>query len=335
MNDALPTEARPFEPIGDRRFRILSLDGGGIRGTFTASVLATIEEMSQKSIPEHFDLIVGTSTGGIVALALGLGFSARRIRDLYVDDGPRIFAATGVRGSCLRMFRAQHDSRGLRDALNEVFGDRRLGESATRLVIPSFDVASGDVHLFKTSHHPRFKRDYRWKAKDVAMATSAAPTYFSIFHHEESGLRLVDGGVWANNPVAVGMSEAIGVLGCSPSRIEVLSVGTTASPFHVKPKKRHAGVLGWGRGLIRLLLEAQTLGMAGLTHAITEHDERLLRIDSVVQRKRFKMDDSKHIRELRGLGEQVARRKERFVNERFLDERAPTFEPYRVLPVDA
>lgn len=200
--------------------------------------------------------------------------------------------------------------------------------SATRLVIPSFDVASGDVHLFKTPHHPRFKRDYRWKAKDVAMATSAAPTYFSIFHHEQSGLRLVDGGVWANNPVAIGMSEAIGVLGCSPSRIEVLSVGTTASPFHVKLKKRRAGVLGSGRGLIRLLLEAQTVGMTGLTHSITEHDQRLLRIDSVVQWKRFKMDDSKQIQELCPLGERVARHNERLVNERFLEEGHPATAPH-------
>ena len=250
MSGKASYDTRPFEPIGDNRFRILSLDGGGIKGTFTASVLATMEEMSGKSIPEYFDLIVGTSTGGIVALALGLGLPAHQIRDLYVHDGPRIFHATGVRGSFRRFFWAKHDSGRLRKALNGEFGARRLGESTTRLVIPSFNVVSGDVHLFKTSHHPRFKRDYLWKVKDVAMATSAAPTYFSIFHHEESGLRLVDGGVWANNPVAVGVNEAIGVLGCTPDGIEVLSIGTTGAPFHVKPKKRHGRAYSVG-GVVR------------------------------------------------------------------------------------
>ena len=335
MSDKESSDTRPFEPIGDNRFRILSLDGGGIKGTFTASVLATIEEMSEKSIPEYFDLIVGTSTGGIIALALGLGLPAYRVRDLYVNDGPRIFDATGVRGSFLRFFRAKHDSRRLGVALNGEFGTRRLGESTTRLVIPSFDVASGDVHLFKTSHHPRLKRDYRWKAKDVAMATSAAPTYFSIFHHKESGLRLVDGGVWANDPVMVGVTEAIGVLGCAPKRIEVLSVGTTKSPFHVKSKKRHSGLLGWGRGSVRLLLEGQMQGMAGLAHAITQQDEQLLRVNATVRRGRFSMDDAKQIDELLGLGERTARHAERLVNERFLDEPAPAFEPYRVLPAEA
>ena len=178
LSDRASGRTRPFEPIGDRRFRILSLDGGGIKGTFTASVLATIEEMTEKNVAEHFDLIVGTSTGGIIAIALGLGLPAGKIRDLYVNDGPQIFHATGVRGSLLWVLRAKYDSSRLRGALDQLFEDRLLGESATRLVIPSFDVASSDVHLFKTAHHPRFKRDYRWKAKDVAMATSAAPTYF-------------------------------------------------------------------------------------------------------------------------------------------------------------
>ena len=334
LSDRASARTRPFEPIGDRRFRILSLDGGGIKGTFTASVLATIEEMSDKNVAEHFDLIVGTSTGGIIALALGLGLPAHRIRDLYVKNGPQIFGATGVRGSFRRFFRAKHDSRRLREALNGEFGARRLGESTTRLVIPSFNVVSGAVHLFKTSHHPRFKRDYLWKVKDVAMATSAAPTYFSIFHHEESGLRLVDGGVWANNPVAVGVNEAIGVLGCARDGIEVLSIGTTGAPFHVKPKKRHGGLLGWGRGSIRLLMEAQTQGMAGLAHAITQHDRRLLRIDPTVAPGRFSLDDPKQISELGAVGEEAAKHAERRVHEHFLDEPAPTFEPYRVLSAE-
>ena len=103
------------------------------------------------------------------------------------------------------------------------------------------------------------------------------------------------------------MNEAIGVLSCQLDRIDVLSVGTTTSPFHVKPKKQEAGCLGWARVTIPLLLEAQARGMAGLAHAVTQHDERLVRIDPTVAPGRFSLDDAKQISDLRAVGERAAR----------------------------
>lgn len=159
--------------------------------------------------------------------------------------------------------------------------------------------------------------------------------WLSIFHHRESGLRLVDGGVWANNPVAVGVNEAIGVLSCQFDRIDVLSIGTTTSPFHLKPKKQEAGRLGWARVTIPLLLEAQARGMAGLAHVVTQHEERLIRIDPMVAPGRFSLDDAQQISDLRAVGERAARHLGVLVNERFLDEPAPAFEPYSTVPVDS
>ena len=85
------------EPLGKTTFRILALDGGGIKGTFTAAVLAKWEELTQLRLAEHFDLIAGTSTGGILALGLGMGLAAKDILRFYVDRGPTVFLATSLR----------------------------------------------------------------------------------------------------------------------------------------------------------------------------------------------------------------------------------------------
>src|SRR2546422_2504893 len=144
-------------------FRILSLDGGGIKGAFTASVLATLEQDTGKSVNGHFDLITGTSTGGIIALGLGLGIPAAEIRDFYADQGGTIFPTTGLvqrtAGFFRQIFGPKHSHETLRQALVGVFGDRRLGESKCRLVIPTYDAIAGRIFLLKTAHHERFKYD--------------------------------------------------------------------------------------------------------------------------------------------------------------------------------
>ena len=152
--------------------RVLSIDGGGIKGALPASFLATIEESTGERINDHFDLIAGTSTGGIIALGLGLGFTASAIRDFYLDDGPKIFSTFGAFASLRQLRRAKYDPDPLRDALMRIFGDRLLGGSQTRLIIPAFDSTLGSVRVFKTSHHPRLEIDHRMKVIDVAMATA-------------------------------------------------------------------------------------------------------------------------------------------------------------------
>lgn len=328
-NDETPA----FTPIGDRRFRVLSLDGGGIQGAFTASLLAEIEEHTDVRITDYFDLIAGTSTGGIIALGLGLGFSAREVSEFYQEHGTDIFPEAHRRFTrLLRRVIKPAPLDPLADALDGVFGDRRLGEASVRLVVPSFNVVNGKVHLFKTAHHPRFRRDYNWRARNVALATSAAPTYFQAFV-DGDGNRFVDGGVWANNPSAVALNEAAGVLGVQPDRIEVLSIGTTSAPFHLPGKLTNAGMarLVCGGELPDMLLTAQGVGALGMTKVMTGRGDRLLRVNETAAPDRFALDDPSDLEELRNLGALTARRVEPDIRTRFLDDPAPAFEPFHTI----
>src|SRR5436309_4125962 len=141
--------------------KILSIDGGGIKGVFPASFLATVEDAIRRNVADYFDLIVGTSTGGIIALGLGLGLSAKEILSFYEEHGPSIFRGSRVTRALRQVGISKYSSDALRVALQTVFGERKLGESSTRLVVPSCNLDTGEVHIWKTSHHPRLERDHK------------------------------------------------------------------------------------------------------------------------------------------------------------------------------
>ena len=213
--------------------RILSIDGGGIKGTMPASFLASLEEDLERPIGEYFDLIAGTSTGGILAIGLSMGIPARQLLDLYVDRGPAIFGQSGGPWanrlsrrwrSAKHLFTAKHDAADLRTELEQVLGRRRIGDARTRLLVPSWDPDHRGVYIFKTAHHHRLKTDYKRPAIDAAMATAAAPTYFRR-HRTTDEVGLTDGGTWSNNPIALAVVEAITLLGWSRSDLHVLSLG--------------------------------------------------------------------------------------------------------------
>lgn len=154
-----------------------------MKGLFSAAFLASIESFTGKSLVDHFDLIAGTSTGGIIALSLGLGISARDILDFYLTEGHRIFPTSSVPQSIRlvsHLFRPKYRVGPLEIVLKRHFGESRLGDSRTRLVIPSFNPATGDVYLYKTAHHSRLREDYKELAWKVARGTSAAPSFFSL-----------------------------------------------------------------------------------------------------------------------------------------------------------
>lgn len=317
-------------------FRILSLDGGGIKGAFTASVLATLEEETGKATVDYFDLITGTSTGGILAIALGLGIPARRIRDFYAEKGPRIFPGTSLvqrAGGILRqLWRPKHSHAALRDALSDVFGTRRFGESKCRLVIPTYDAIAGRIFLLKTAHHERFKYDIDAPAVDVALATSAAPTYFAAApfptHCDAS---YVDGGVWANSPVMIGITEAVAFLGVALENIDLLSIGTTTTPFNIA-QHTDDGIAQWNAGLVELMFAGQM--EAAHAQAMLLLNGRQHRINVTAKEGEFSLDDarSEKIQRLINLGRGAAVKKENLelVSARFLNGvTAPAFVPLR------
>lgn len=301
--------------------RILAIDGGGIKGILPAAFLATIEESSGKRVLDHFDLIAGTSTGGIIALGLGLGLPARAIVDFYLNEGPRIFdqelppassllsrirtAARWVTRTARHLVTSKYDAKELRSALEKVFGDRLLGDSRTRLVIPAFDRNRRELHVFKTAHHERFAVDWKERAVDVALGTAAAPTFLPG-HSLTSGISLVDGGVWANNPVGLAAVEAVGVLDWPREELYVLSLGCCEDAFAIP----ESGGVAYSLKIIEMLMLGQSRGAIGTAKLLTGHMQgrhRVFRYNHVAPAGMFRLDTVNQIGTLRGLGEALAR----------------------------
>jgi predicted acylesterase/phospholipase RssA len=274
----------------EERFQILALDGGGIRGLFSAAILALIERDLGTKVVDHFDLIVGTSTGGIVAIGLGLGLEPRQLVDFYLRHCPEIFKNRLHMRSVLQWFRRKYSSEGLSSALKEALSDRLFGESSKRLVIPAYNLGDDDVYLFRTPHHQRLRRDYRTPAWQVAVATSAAPTFFPACG-EVDHLRLVDGGIWANNPAMVGLVEAVGTLGVNIGSIKMLSIGTYDSVQSRPSRLDRGGKIAWARGaaVVDVLMRAQSIGINNQVRFLVG-SERFVRIDPRVPAADISLD---------------------------------------------
>lgn len=257
----------------DAPFQVLAIDGGGLKGIFAAAALGALEDDFDCRIVDHFDLIAGTSTGGLIALGLGSGMTAAEVLDFYLDHEREIFPTGSIRWR--KRIAGTYAAAPLRRALEQRFGDRRFGESVTRLVIPSFDLANDDVYVFRTPHHERLRRDWKELMVDVALATSAAPTFLPA--HSLRDHRLIDGGVWANNPSMAGVVEAIETCGASRSSVRLLNVGTTAE-VRARPKALDsAGLVRWAPHITDVVLRGQ--GLASYNHASLllgrEHAHRL------------------------------------------------------------
>jgi len=311
--------------------KILSIDGGGIKGVFPASFLSTLEESTGKRITEHFDLIVGTSTGGIIALGLGMGLSAKEILQFYEEFGPGIFKGNRFIRAIRQLGIAKYDSAPLKKALVAKFGDRKLGESTNRLVIPSVNLETGEVHVYKTSHHPRFERDLHERIVDVALATSAAPTYFPT-HRSDAGTPLVDGGIWANNPTGMAVVEAIGVLEWPRDSIKVLSIGCTTEPLDIGMARNHSLGSGyWAPKMVSLFMSTQSFSSHGTAQLLAGH-ANIVRINPSMPTNRFSLDGILEITSLKGLGSTEARKALPAVRD-FFNEKVETFTPYHALTV--
>ncbi|MBK8564445.1 MAG: patatin-like phospholipase family protein [Saprospiraceae bacterium] len=220
----------------NKPFKILAIDGGGIKGLYSSTILEHLEEQFDCSLSDYFDLICGTSTGGLIALALSLKIPAAEVSNIYKNHGHRIFPQKPKGFKWLgalsqTLFRGKYSDSALREVLREVFGDRKIGESHNLLCIPSYSMTDGRPWIFKFDHKEgKLTRDNKALYVDVALATSAAPTYLPVceidyYDHKQ----FIDGGVWANNPTLVGVMEALRYFvgkGKEFDSIEVLSVSS-------------------------------------------------------------------------------------------------------------
>jgi len=287
--------------------RILTIDGGGMKGVFPASFLATLEDAIGDTVANFFDLIVGTSTGGIIALGLGLGFSAQQILAFYEESGATIFSGNRFLRAIRRLGVSKYSEKPLKAVLESYFGEKRLGDSTKRLVIPSVNMDTGEVYVYKTAHHARLERDYKIKAVDVALSTASAPTYFPT-HRLAAGTPLIDGGVWANNPVGIAVVEAISVLGWERDSLKVLSLGCTTEPLRVASTGRLTqGMWYWAAKIADVFMTAQSSAALGTAQLLAGH-ENVIRISPTVGKGRFELDAVKGIPSLKGLGDSEARK---------------------------
>ena len=312
------------ERIVPGRCQILALDGGGIKGLFSAAMLAEFEEDTGTRITDHFDLIAGTSTGGIIALALASGMRPGEVVRFYEEMGPSIFRKHLLTG-LQRWFTHKYSQPPLKKALIKVFGEHQsLADLKKRVVVPSFNLSKGEVYIFKTPHHPRLMRDGRTPLWKVALATSAAPTFFPVSTHVQ-GIRHIDGGVWANNPSLVAVLEARSMLGVSYEDIHILNIGTT-TPLVERPRRLNkGGLLIWAPTAAGVIMEAQSKAVHGqLLHLLPR--ENVTRFDAPVPDKVFQLDRA-HYGDLKAEAAHASRKLCPQMS-KFLEHRAALYEPF-------
>lgn len=276
-------------------FRILSLDGGGIRGLYGATLLKLIEEniTGGQPIAHFFDMIAGTSTGGIMALGLGLELPAARIESLYREDGRKIFSQPWVwthlpiLKTLRHFFRPLYQHAVLESLLYREFQDKKLGDSVTRLIIPAFMSPKTEIAVFKTDHHPDYQNDYRSKAWEVARATSAAPTYLS--GHTSDDVMFLDGGIWANNPIMVAIVDVLSAYDLTCEQLQILSIGTGNFPLEPTLKRCGAGLIGW-RDVIKSAMFLTT-DNAHAQAALLMGPNRITRLEPTPEAKGIELDD--------------------------------------------
>lgn len=347
-------EADEPAPTGGRmttQFRILALDGGGILGAFSAAVLAGLERRLSAPLAAHFDLIAGTSTGGIIAAALAAGEPAAKVVAFYSERGPRIFARPqGLRGLLaagpdlvLRNFGLdaptllypRYASGELAAALREVFGDRTLRDvRLSRLLLPAVELTAGRAVVFSTPHRPN--PDPAPSLVEAVLATTAAPTYFQPVAVGGAGV-YVDGGLWATNPALLAVVEAVRISeSCrrpgtdrvfTPADVACLSIGTGAHRG-IAEAPTGGGAEWWltaGR-MLRAVLASQADGTHQQVQSLL--GGRYRRIDFEVPDAGWTIDNVALFDELTFMGEAAAEAVFASLQAPFFSAPAPPYTPF-------
>lgn len=314
----------------DKLFKILSIDGGGIKGVFPTAYLADIERryLNGDSVAGYFDMVAGTSTGGIIALGLANGLTSQQILNFYQNKGQTIFPTrSGFLGwrSISHWFYRKFDQKDLKISLQQVFEQSLINDARIRLVIPSFEGKHGEPFIFKTPHHPDYKLDKHKLMVDVALQTSAAPTYFQAV--DDNGYIMLDGGLWANNPI---MNALVDVLSCYDvprENIRILSIGNGNKNFKMTKFATFGGLLIWAKRAFHAATIAQSKNALGQAYLlIGKHN--VTRVDLAELESDIEMDDVRRaLRELPSIAKAYAESSGPIIRDVFLNVRADDFIP--------
>jgi len=321
-------------------YRVLTIDGGGMRGLYSATVLDTLSRRFARAnghelldVGKGFDMIAGTSTGGILACALAMGVPTPEIIRLYREKGPLIFQDP-IPAKWRKLLpwvwrnklKPANAAEPLREALADYFGTKTVEEvyreRGIGLCIPTVNVATHNPRIFKTPHNKEKQGDNDFQLVDVCLATSAAPLIFPLAavddpEDEQTHYTFTDGGLWANNPVLVGMVEALTMTQGTDRPIEIISIGSCAPPEGESIEKDNTGwgLAQWLVGVksLSLAMDAQSSGyqfIACMLAKCLTQKCTVIRLPtsppSPVQASSLKLDraDKKALEVLTGLGKQ-------------------------------
>ncbi len=306
---------------------VLSLDGGGIRGIIPAVVLQEIENRTGKKISEMFDLISGTSTGGILALGLTkkddngkIQYSANALLNLYLENGGKIFESKFSHkcGSWNGIIGPKFPHKNIEKILKEYFNQTKMGDAMVPTMVTTYDIEGRQPYFLKSWSDENKKV----LIKEAARATSAAPTYFSpalVNVYEDEGTKkiskaLVDGGVFINNPAVSAYAEAKRIF--NTDEIVVVSIGTgqLTRPYHHK-KTRSWGALKW----IKPLLDCMFDGVSDATDYQMGYflsKDRFFRLQVELNNANDDMDDAstENMKKLQGEANRLIQRQKKDID---------------------
>jgi len=306
----------------ERSIRILSIDGGGIRGIIPAMILAEIERVTGKNISSLFNLIAGSSTGGIIALALvkpgGDGTPQYHAEDtikIYEDEGKTIFSRTFFHKvkSLGNIADQKYPATGIESVLKDYFGDAMLSDAITDVIIPAYDIERRHPFFFKSRPAKNIEKNgYDFPMRVAARATSAAPTYFEPAKIETGGLEdyyaLIDGGLVANNPAMCAYVEARTLYPeREPKDFFLLSLGTGKVTRRLPYEDAKGwGLGGWAKPLLSAVYD-------GVSQSVEYQLKQLLspdsyyRLQTKLDEENDDMDDAspKNIKDLKILAEHL------------------------------
>lgn len=283
-------------------YRVLSIDGGGIRGLYSACLLQGIAQRvartsknpeSNLDVGKAFDMIVGTSTGAILAVALAAGCTLEEVISLYKTKAKAIFPSPTPNGKIkLLKWLLTHTCKSsgseseLKKALQKVLADETVEEMYHRrnigICIPTINAETQKAWVYKTPHdnvNNRLQRDNKYKLVDLCMSSASAPIVFPLHKVKNPNSStddnnwFVDGGLWANNPIMVALVEALS-FAPEESKIEIISV-STCPPFTasiLNDKEANRGLLHWkgGIGVMEISLDAQSSAYDYMAKALTD-----------------------------------------------------------------
>ena len=274
--------------MDEKTFNVLTIDGGGLRGMYAASIILNMEQKLGINFKDEFDLIAGTSTGAIIAAGLAIGLPAQSIVDLYMEKGEFIFKKNFWGG----VVTPKYNNNNLKQVLEDVFGDKRFNDAKTRLMVTATNVSDGMQWIFKSLYHESLTRDQGVKLADAVLSSCCAPVYFNPYQVNDQ--LLADGGLWANNPALVALAETVGHnIDIKKYKIRILSLGTGVNikyyPLDWGDKKW--GAARWGTGLIDVIFNMQSFSVERYLGALM-NTEQYLRINFEIK-DALPIDDTK------------------------------------------